>query len=273
MNYLPMAATPAAPILDADQSGVDREAGGRRLAHTRPARERTPATATDFTLDAGEVVLSAGSLNSTEILLRSEMHGLSVSPALGTKFSGNGDFFGLAYDGYYETDVLGYRTASGPARRFAGTRTEHRRPGPIHRGRPRSPAHRGGGFLLPQHLRRGRQSRLRRRFAGRTPSPATKPAQPARLAPTSTPRPRHDPNGALNHSMLYLVMGQDNARGVILFDSAAAGARWHASSISWDQAGQQQIFTRMNEELRRHAHALRANFISNPPGASSSWRT
>ncbi len=36
------------------------------------------------------------------------MHGLSVSPALGTKFSGNGDFFGLAYNGDYETDVLGY---------------------------------------------------------------------------------------------------------------------------------------------------------------------
>ena len=34
--------------------------------------------------------------------------------------------------------------------------------------------------------------------------------------------------------------------------------------ISWDQAGQQQIFTRMNEELRRHAHALSASFISNP---------
>jgi len=34
--------------------------------------------------------------------------------------------------------------------------------------------------------------------------------------------------------------------------------------ISWDQGGQQQIFTRMNEEIRRHAHALRGNFISNP---------
>ena len=36
------------------------------------------------------------------------MHGLSVSPALGTKFSGNGDFFGLAYNGDLETNVLGY---------------------------------------------------------------------------------------------------------------------------------------------------------------------
>ena len=80
------------------------------------------------------MVLSAGSLNSTEILLRSEMHGLSVSPALGTKFSGNGDFFGLAYNGDYETDVLGYSVAQKPA---AGdspdARTEHRRPGALQR--------------------------------------------------------------------------------------------------------------------------------------------
>jgi hypothetical protein len=31
--------------------------------------------------------------------------------------------------------------------------------------------------------------------------------------------PEHAPNGALNHTMLYLVMGQDNARGTILFDA------------------------------------------------------
>jgi hypothetical protein len=63
--------------------------------------------------------------------------------------------------------------------------------------------------------------------------------------------------------MLYLVMGQDNARGVVLFE-----APWTEPDgrirISWDHAGQQQIFTRMNEELRRHARAQRGNFISNP---------
>src|ERR1035437_5831254 len=74
-----------------------------------------PQASEAFSLDAGEVVLSAGSLNSTEILLRSEMHGLPVSPALGTGFNGNGDFFGLAYNGDYETDVLGYLHTQAPA--------------------------------------------------------------------------------------------------------------------------------------------------------------
>ncbi len=102
------------------------------------------------------MILSAGSLNSTEILLRSEMHGLTVSPALGTKFSGNGDFFGLAYNGDYETDVLGYARADLPK---AGDSPE---PGPnivglvrYNERSARSAAHRGRRFLLPARLRGG----------------------------------------------------------------------------------------------------------------------
>src|SRR4029079_9021694 len=59
-------------------------------------------------MEAQNVIVSAGSLNSTEILLRSEMHGLSVSPRLGSGFSGNGDFFGFAYKRDFLTQVLGF---------------------------------------------------------------------------------------------------------------------------------------------------------------------
>ena len=124
MNYLPMARSAGRH----DSTRRPRSNGWRKLAaggwriHGKHVND--DGSGKSFTLDAGEVVLSAGSLNSTEILLRSEMHGLSVSPALGTKFSGNGDFFGLAYNGDYETDVLGYP----PARR-AGGRAIRRRPG------------------------------------------------------------------------------------------------------------------------------------------------
>ena len=89
-------------------------------------------------------------------------------------------------------------------------------------------------------------------------------AQKARLLRDLDPTaPEHAPNGAMNHSMLYLVMGQDNARGTILFDASFLDPDGKIR-ISWDQAGQQQIFTQMNEELRRHARALRGSFISNP---------
>src|SRR5205807_7563417 len=87
-------------------------AGGWRI-HGQHVRDLTQHDS--FTMDVRNVILAAGSLNSTEILLRSEMHGLKVSPALGTKFSGNGDFFGLCYNGDPETDVLGYRFQQTPA--------------------------------------------------------------------------------------------------------------------------------------------------------------
>ena len=35
-------------------------------------------------------------------------------------------------------------------------------------------------------------------------------------------------------------------------------------TIAWDDAGRQAVFTRINEELRRHARALGASFIENP---------
>jgi hypothetical protein len=74
--------------------------------------------------------------------------------------------------------------------------------------------------------------------------------------------PRH-PDSALNHTMLYLCMGFDDARGVMVFD-----APWYEPDgrmrIEWNDAGRQIVFTRINEELRRHAIEQGASFIENP---------
>ncbi len=45
------------------------------------------------------VVLAAGTLGTTEILLRSRQHGLSLSDRLGRHFSGNGNLVGVAWKG------------------------------------------------------------------------------------------------------------------------------------------------------------------------------
>ena len=42
-------------------------------------------------------LLAAGTLGSTQVLLRSRAMGLALSPALGTRFSSNGDLLGFAY--------------------------------------------------------------------------------------------------------------------------------------------------------------------------------
>jgi hypothetical protein len=263
MNYLPMAKNAGATILTQTKVEYLKKlpGGGWRIIgkHVKGLGDDEK-----FQIDATEVVLSAGSLNSTEILLRSEANGLSVSPALGTKFSGNGDFFGLAYNGDFETDVLGYLHQQRPA---AG---DSPAPGPNIVGLVRytdgvSESQRVAveDFSFPNAYLDGAKAAFGL-LRGEDTVIGNEDAQRDRLARDFDPgAAAHDRNGAMNHSMLYLLMGQDNARGSILFE-APLSERDGRIRISWDKAGQQQIFTRMNEEIRRHAHALRGNFISNP---------
>jgi cholesterol oxidase len=263
MNYLPMAKNAGATILTQTKvEWLEKLAAGGWRIH---GKHVTDGGSENFTLDAGEVVLSAGSLNSTEILLRSEAHGLPVAPALGTKFNGNGDFFGLAYNGDSETDVLGYRPGDVPPP--AG---DSAAPGPnivgivrYSKDLPEAQRIAVEDFSFPSTSVDAAKV-LFGAIRGQDTVTGNEAAQRDRLLRDLDPTGRsHPPNGAMNHTMLYLVMGQDNARGVILYE-APITERDGRIRVSWDQAGQQQIFTRMNEELRRHARALSASFISNP---------
>ena len=60
-------------------------------------------------VSADIVVLAAGSLGSTEILLRSRNNGLlSLSTQVGEHFTGNGDFLGFAYNCDEEINGIGF---------------------------------------------------------------------------------------------------------------------------------------------------------------------
>ncbi|MBM3775239.1 MAG: hypothetical protein FJW37_08755 [Acidobacteria bacterium] len=218
-----------------------------------------------FKIEARNVFLSAGSINSTEILLRSEMHGLKLSPAAGTGFTGNGDFFGLAYNGDFQTDVLGYgqRTPAAGASNAPGPSivgiVRYDQSAPV---RDRITIE---DFSFPSAYIAGAKA-LFAAARGEDTVAGNEDAQKRRVLTDFDLTRLYEAGGALNHTMLYLVMGQDDARGTMNFD-----APWFEPdgrmTIEWDQVGQQVIFTRMNEELRRHARALAANFISNP-----TWR-
>jgi cholesterol oxidase len=261
MNYLPLAVRAGADVFTQTKvEWLEKLAQGGWRIHGKYVASAIGSSG--FTLDARNVILAAGSINSTEILLRSEAHGLAVSPALGTGFSGNGDFFGLAFNGAGETDVLGYgqRTpaaadaaAPGPsivaAIRYNGSSPIERRIAVEDFSFPSAyiaAAKLAFSAIGGDATRVGDEDERRRRL----------------LADLDLPQ-LYARDGALNHSMLYLVMGIDNARGTMNFD-----APWFEPdgrmTIEWDAAGQQIVFTRMNEELRRHARALGANFISNP---------
>jgi cholesterol oxidase len=65
------------------------------------------AEARPATVDAEIVVLAAGTLGSTEILLRSEASGLSLSSRLGRGFSGNGDVIAFGYGAKMPVNGIG----------------------------------------------------------------------------------------------------------------------------------------------------------------------
>ncbi|MGH9470003.1 MAG: GMC family oxidoreductase N-terminal domain-containing protein, partial [Terriglobia bacterium] len=259
MNYLPVAAAAGAEIFtEAQVDLVEKLASGGWRIHGRNFERFLPK---HFTLDAGTVILAAGALGSPEILLRSEIHGLSLSPRAGTGFSGNGDFFGFAFNGEYRTNVLGSGThpeiawkpySTGPSIvgviRYDGKLPLGQRIAVEDLSFPSayvSAAMIALGALGGELTVAGHESEEKARRALDNP-----------FAP-------YQPDNAMNHTMFYLVMGHDNAQGTMRLDTSVLDPNGRLE-IEWDGAGSEPLFTLMNEELRRHARALDADFISLP---------
>ena len=80
-------------------------AAGRCTSSARTARRQARAGAASVGADI--VVLAAGTLGSTEILLRSRAQGLAVSDRLGHRFSANGDIIAFGYGGKGPVNAIG----------------------------------------------------------------------------------------------------------------------------------------------------------------------
>ncbi len=261
MNFLPMAKNGGAQIFTQTKvEWIEKLDGGGWRVHGRYV-ERV-GKEKKFAIDAKNVILSAGSVNSTEILLRSEMHGLKVSPALGTRFSGNGNFFGLAYNSDSATNVLGYGTERVPRDGEAPA------PGPTivsairYTNLPAPDRFAIEDLTFPSAVV-GAAGTFFTGLIGEDSDTGDEAAERERVRRDFLSANRYQPDGALNHSMFYLVTGPDDARGTMVFD-----APWFEKdgrmSIEWDNAGRQVLFTRINDELRRHARSLGGAFVSNP---------
>ena len=258
MNYLPMARNAGADIFAQKKvKWIERRAGGGWRVY---GEDDEAGYASPFALDAANVVLAAGSINTPEILLRSKTRGLRLSPRVGSRFSCNGDFFGLAYNGDMRTNVSGFGARNLPAGMNA--------PGPaivsaIHYN---SQARVGDRFQVEDlsipsaYLAAARQTFPLLEREDINTADASEQERRIRRDRTSGMDPH--PDGALNHSMFYLVMGIDDARGQMVFDTSRD--RDGQIRVDWDDAGRQSIYRRLNEELRQHAHALGASYIANP---------
>ena len=106
MNYLPSARLGGAHIFrQTTVHNVEKSNHGWTVNVTR---HKNRFVSEDAMLSAKNVVLAAGALGSTEILLRSQTKGLSLGPGIGSRFGGNGDFFGAAYNSDQITNNVGW---------------------------------------------------------------------------------------------------------------------------------------------------------------------
>ncbi|MBU1211328.1 MAG: GMC family oxidoreductase N-terminal domain-containing protein [Alphaproteobacteria bacterium] len=111
LSYLPDAVRHRAEIFtEITVSRVLKRAGGGWQVHARPTGAKSNGTHgenNEILIEADVVILAAGTLGSTEILLRSVDAGLPISDRLGKRFSANGDIIAFGYGGTEIVNAIG----------------------------------------------------------------------------------------------------------------------------------------------------------------------
>ncbi len=256
MNYLPDAYAHGADIFtQAAVRSLERSDDGW-LVHYQPmqaGRERFHAP--ELFVRAGVVVLGAGTLGSTEILLRSRDRGLPLSSAVGSRFSGNGDLIGFAYNGEQPVNAVGFGSQSPAGREPVG---------PCITGviDLREQPELDQGLIVQEGVIPGALAgalpeafALAARTAGVDVTPgAASPVETQHELDSLVNGPY---SGSVNHSQIYLVMAHDDAGGRIVLDD-------DRSRVVWPGVGEQARWARLDDVMRRAAEANGGRYIRNP---------
>lgn len=258
MNYLPQARAHGAAIFTRiEVSHIQANADGGFSVWYRRNSEHGQGELES--LSARKVVLSAGSLGSTGILLRSARNGLPLSRRLGDHFGGNGDFFGIAYNNDEITNVMGFgnhpeseRSVVQPGPSIVGVVQYHRKA----EFRQRITIEDLGVPSGLVDIVRKTLPKLSLLTGSDTdPGLSDKVRELRRMGMDLM---GWNATGALNSSMVYLAMGVDGSQGRLsLTDSDHI-------DIQWEGIADRPIFETINKEIRAHAEALGGTFIENP---------
>jgi cholesterol oxidase len=256
MNYLPYAKAKGAEIYTQIEVRhvAKRADGGFEVVYRHNSDEKCGE---DRRLVAHNVVLAAGAVGSTEILLRSGAEGLVLSPRLGEGFSGNGDYLGVAYNNDVRCDVMGYGN-------HPDSKRAQVKPGPTivasiqyDRSRPFAERITVEDFAVVP-------SALVDTFRHTLPGLAALTGKDTdhglkdkahELARIGQDQLAWNPNGALNHSMVYLVMAVDDAKGRIFLNEKGR------VNVDWDSVHKDPIFTKIENELKEHARVLGGTWV------------
>jgi cholesterol oxidase len=266
MNYLPDAAAFKVEIFCGVRvrSVEPREGGGWNVRYIPQALGREGFTGEEPIVSADIVVLAAGTLGSTEILLRSKARGLSLSEQVGSGFSGNGDVLAFGYNNDPPIDGIGFGEDS-PSYNHA---TDPRRPvGPCITGlidlrdAGDGAADVERGMVIEEgSIPGGIGSFMPAVMAGAAAALGTDTdtgdyfAEKARELESMVRGPYH---GAVNHTQTYLVMSHDGAGGTMRLEDDRL-------RIDWEGAGQMPGFRRVAANLEKTVAATGGTYVPNP---------
>jgi cholesterol oxidase len=247
VNYLPLARRQGAELYaGAEVERVEKLATGRWRVHCL----MRPAGLAPYrrTVEAGSVVVAAGTLGSTELLLRSRDYGLRVSDALGKRFSANGDLLGFAYNTDVQSNVAGFGDRAAPAgmARVGPTITAAAQYGA---------ANVGDRFLIEEGAI---PSALVDALRAAMPVAAGVPDATLDLIRIEQDLGAKRTSGALNHSMVYLGIGHDSAGGRLLLGPD------RAVRVSWPTVMSEPFVARIRAEMTRHATSFAGQYVDSP---------
>ncbi|SEK08104.1 alpha/beta fold hydrolase [Paraburkholderia diazotrophica] len=260
MNYLPDAVAHGAQIFTgaAVHSVVRDEARGVWCVRYQPADlKRELYDAPELFVTADVVILSAGTLGSTAILLRSQQAGLRVSKQLGQHFTGNGDVLAFAFNTDKVINGVGWGTH--PAGDIPPV-------GPCITGiiDHRDTANVKDGFVIEEGSIAAPIGAALMGVLGvaaplegvEMPDPESEPplADEARIAESILRGPYH---GAMRNTQTWLVMAHDEESGHITVEDGRP-------RVSWPNAGKQPIYETVEKALIDATSALGGAYVRNP---------
>lgn len=258
-NYLPYARNSGAEIFCGVQVRRLGREGGRNIVHYEPVGAgRRRFGSVDLFVSADIVVVSAGTLGTAEILLRSRENGLTCSDELGARFTGNGDVLGFGYNTDHEINGVGAgdepvdpKSPVGPCiTSVIDLRDVFQDP--------------AEGFVIEEGSLPGALSPVlatalwaAAAVAGEdTDSGAWDSAKEmARMWQSAAPGGAY--RGAVRNTQTYLIMAHDDGAGRLTLKDDRV-------RVDWPGLGKQEVFRRTNDMLYSATEALGGTYTPSP---------
>jgi cholesterol oxidase len=257
MNYLPDAKNHGAEIFTRVAVRFVERREGRWLVHYQVLDTgRELFDAPPLFVSAEVVVLAAGALGSTEILLRSAENGLPLSDHVGGRMTGNGDVLAFSYNSDHEVNGVGWghRTGDevGPVGPCITGMIDNRDQPDLEQGMVIEEGSIPGA--LANYLPLFFAAVARADGIDTDPSLQHRIQELAREQESLILGPYR---GAVRHTQTYLVQSHDDGNGHAVLE----GDRLR---IRWPHVGDQGVFERISKALQRATEPLYGTYLTSP---------